>query len=149
MNVRLIGARIKQRREAISMSAEELGEIIGVHKATIHRYENGDFKTIKLPIIESIARALNVSPSWLIGKTDDPTPEEPEDLHPLTARDQKDIGRIIEATKLLLAQDGLMFDGEPADDESIQSIVDAMTIGLELAKKKNKEKYTPKKYKKD
>ena len=33
--------------------------------------------------------------------------------------------------------------------EAIDSILSAMQIGMELAKKKNKEKYTPKKYKKD
>ena len=49
----------------------------------------------------------------------------------------------------LLSQEGLMFDGDPASPEAIDSILSAMQIGMELAKKKNKEKYTPKKYKKD
>ena len=49
----------------------------------------------------------------------------------------------------LLSQEGLMFDGDPASPEAINSILDAMQIGMEMAKKKNKEKYTPKKYKKD
>lgn len=60
-----------------NVSAEELGEMIGLHKATIHRYENGDFKSMKLMVIESIAKTLSVSPSWIIGKTDDMRPEEP------------------------------------------------------------------------
>lgn len=146
MDMKQIGERIKQRRESLNISAEELAQEIGVHKATIHRYENGDFKSMKLPVIESIAHALRVNPSWLLGKSD--RMEETKDT-PLTPRDQKDIDLIIDQTRQLLAQDGLMFDGVPADAESIQSIIDAMTIGLELAKKKNKEKYTPKKYKKD
>lgn len=146
MNMKQIGERIKQRRESLNISAEELAQEIGVHKATIHRYENGDFKSMKLPVIESIAHALRVNPSWLLGKSD--RMEETKET-PLTPRDQKDIDLIIDQTRQLLAQDGLMFDGVPADAESIQSIIDAMTIGLELAKKKNKEKYTPKKYKKD
>lgn len=146
MDMKLIGERIKQRRESLNISAEELAQEIGVHKATIHRYENGEFKSMKLPVIESIAHVLRVNPSWLLGKSDK---MEIENDTPLTARDQKDIGHIIDQTRQLLAQDGLMFDGVPADEESIQSIIDAMTIGLELAKKKNKEKYTPKKYKKD
>ena len=33
--------------------------------------------------------------------------------------------------------------------EAIESILSAMKIGMEMAKQKNKEKYTPKKYKKD
>ena len=42
-----------------------------------------------------------------------------------------------------------MFDGDPASPEAIESILNAMEIGMEMAKKKNKGKYTPKKYKKD
>ena len=42
-----------------------------------------------------------------------------------------------------------MFDGKPASQEAIDSILSAMRVGMEMAKIKNKEKYTPKKYKKD
>ena len=65
-------------------------------------------------------------------------------------KDEKDISKILDQTKQqLLSQEGLMFDGDPASPEAIESILSAMQIGMELAKKKNKEKYTPKKYKKD
>lgn len=67
----------------------------------------------------------------------------------LTYRDEKDIKNILENTEQLLKQDGLMFDGEPASQEAIDSILSAMQIGMEMAKKKNKELYTPKKYKKE
>lgn len=42
----------------------------------------------------------------------------------------------------------LMFDGDPASPEAVDSIRNAMAMALEYAKKINKEKYTPKKYKK-
>ncbi len=71
--------------------------------------------------------------------------EEPQ----LNPRDEKDIKEILSSTEQLLKQDGLMFDGQPASPEAIDSILSAMQIGMEMAKKKNKEKYTPKKYKKD
>lgn len=67
----------------------------------------------------------------------------------LTSKDKKDISAIISDVEELLKQDGLMFDGNPASQEEIESIISAMKIGMEMAKKKNKEKYTPKKYKKD
>ena len=68
----------------------------------------------------------------------------------LTSKDERDIEKILDLTKeQLLSQDGLMFDGKPATQEAIDSILSAMQVGMELAKKKNKEKYTPKKYKKD
>lgn len=68
----------------------------------------------------------------------------------LNKRDTKQIEKIIQQTKdNLTSQEGLMFDGDPASPEAIESILNAMEIGMEMAKKKNKEKYTPKKYKKD
>lgn len=67
----------------------------------------------------------------------------------LTKRDTKQIEAILSDTEALLKQDGLMFDGDPASPEAIDSILSAMKIGMEMAKQKNKEKYTPKKYKKD
>ena len=51
-----------------------------------------------------------------------------------------------EVFEQLLSQEGLMFDSDPASPEAVDSILAAMQIGMEMAKKKNKEKYTPKKY---
>lgn len=71
------------------------------------------------------------------------------DENALTSRDERDIEKILEQTReQLLNQEGLMFDGDPASPEAVDSILSAMQIGMELAKKKNKEKYTPKKYRK-
>ena len=68
----------------------------------------------------------------------------------LTTKDEKDIIKIIEQTRMqLLNQEGLMFDGDPATPEAIETMLSAMQLGMEMAKKKNKEKYTPKKYKRD
>lgn len=102
---------------------------------------------LKLPRmdkVQKLADYFHINKSDLIEEKDDS--KEPE----LTARDEKDIANILEQTKeQLLSQKGLMFDGDPASPEAINSILDAMQIGMEMAKKKNKEKYTPKKYKKD
>jgi hypothetical protein len=69
---------------------------------------------------------------------------------PLSRKDERDIERILKQTEeQLISQDGLMFDGDPASPEAIESILSAMQIGMEMAKKKNKEIYSPKKYKKD
>lgn len=51
----------------------------------------------------------------------------------------RDVADILEEAKQqLLSCDGLMFNGKPADQESINSILSAMEIGIELAKRKNK-----------
>ena len=64
-----VGARIKERRKELNISAALLAERIGLSKATIHRYENGDIKNIKMPVLESMAAVLQVNPLWLIGKS--------------------------------------------------------------------------------
>ncbi len=65
-----IGKRIKQRREELGMTQEELGDLLWLNKSTIQRYEAGKIAKIKLPVIHAMAKQLNVNPEWLILKTD-------------------------------------------------------------------------------
>ena len=68
----------------------------------------------------------------------------------LTKKDERDIAKMLANLKETLEnEEGLMFDGDPMSDEAKESILAAMELGLQAAKLKNKEKYTPKKYKKD
>ena len=68
-------------------------------------------------------------------------------LPDLTPKDEREIMHLMDDMKeKLMQEEGLMFNGQPASPESIQSILDAMQIGMEMAKKRNKAKYTPKKY---
>lgn len=74
-----IGARITSRRKELGMTLTDLADEVGVAASTIYRYEQGSFSKIKIPVIESIAIALRVSPGWLLGNTDDPIDyEDPE-----------------------------------------------------------------------
>ena len=145
-----IGKRIRSRREQLGMTQEELASRLGYKsKTTIAKLENGTNDIVQSKVTE-FAKVLDTTPAYLMGWTqldgNVVNEKEPE----LTARDEKDIAKILEQTKeQLLSQEGLMFDGDPASPEAINSILDAMQIGMEMAKKKNKEKYTPKKYKKD
>lgn len=65
-----IGERIQQRRKALNISVVDVAAYTGLSKATIHRYESGDIKNIKLPVLETIATILDVNPMWLIGKSE-------------------------------------------------------------------------------
>mgnify|MGYP003226919172 CR=1 FL=1 len=145
-----VGERLKQLREQLGMSQVDFATKINVSKQTLYKYENNIITNIPSDKIESAARICNVSPAYIMGWGNDLSPITSDTSSELTARDEKDIAKILEHTKeLLLSQEGLMFDGDPASPEAINSILDAMQIGMEMAKKKNKEKYTPKKYKKD
>lgn len=63
-----IGNRIRIAREKKGLNKKELAQKIQVADSTIKRYEDGDIKKIKMPIIESIANTLHINPMWIIGK---------------------------------------------------------------------------------
>jgi transcriptional regulator with XRE-family HTH domain len=66
-----IGKRIKELREKNSMTLEEVGNSLQVHKTTIMRWENGQTEKIKLPMLEALSKLFKVSPDYLItGKKD-------------------------------------------------------------------------------
>lgn len=111
----------------------------GISSATLSDWKNGKSKP-KQDKIEKICEYFNVPISYFYGEN---TQSD------LTPRDTKEITEMLSSMEIMLKQDGLMFDGDPASPEAIDSILSAMQIGMEMAKKKNKEKYTPKKYKKD
>ncbi len=112
---------------------------LGFNKSAVSTWCNGS-RLPRMDKVETLAQYFRINRSDLID-------EKPPD--PLTPRDERDIEKILDQTReQLLSQEGLMFDGDPASPEAIESILSAMQIGMELAKKKNKEKYTPKKYKK-
>ena len=67
-----IGIRIKELRIKNDLSQEELGLQLGMNKSTIQRYESGNVKKIKDPIIEKMATIFKVSMDYLLGKTDTP-----------------------------------------------------------------------------
>lgn len=62
-----IGDRIRQRRKALKMSADELGARLGKDRSTIFRYEKGDIENLPLDILEPIAKILQTTPQHLMG----------------------------------------------------------------------------------
>lgn len=98
-----------------------------------------DSKTLSL-----ISDYFSVSISYLL------TGEETEKAPALTKKDERDVARTVEKIMEHLAGSGeLMFDGVPMSDEAKAAMAAAMRVGLEEAKRRNKETYTPKKYRKE
>lgn len=62
-----IGKRIKNTRESLNLTLEEVAKKIGVATQTIHKYECEVVTNIPLDKIEKIANALNVTPAYLMG----------------------------------------------------------------------------------
>lgn len=62
-----IGKRIKERRKALGMSADEMGAKLGKDRSTIYRYEKGDIENLPLEILEPIAKILQTTPGYIMG----------------------------------------------------------------------------------
>ena len=69
----IFSKRLKALRTEAHMTLEEVGEIIGVNRATIYKYENGSIKNIPLQKIDLLASLFNVSRPYLMGWSDDRT----------------------------------------------------------------------------
>lgn len=137
----IIAKNISYQLESKNKTQSDLAEYIGVSQTTVSNWCRGE-KMPRMKKIDMICDYFGIKRSDLM--------EDKSDDFILNKRDKKQIEEIInEAKEKLASQEGLMFDGDPASPEAIDSILNAMEIGMEMAKKKNKEKYTPKKYKKD
>lgn len=74
------GDRIREARQKKGLSQEQLGALIGVQKAAIHKYENNIVINLKRDTIEKLAGVLGVSPAHLMGFEDElPAPAAQDD----------------------------------------------------------------------
>ena len=138
---KIIADNITRQMELNNRTQLELAEYMNVSQATVSNWCKG-VKMPRMSKIDMICKFFDINRSDLMNDSS----SQPE----LNKRDTKQIEEILQQTKdKLTSQEGLMFDDDPASPETIDSILNAMEIGMEMAKRKNKEKYTPKKYKKD
>lgn len=62
-----VGKRIKERRNELHMSVDELATKLNKNRATIYRYEKGDIENLPIDILEPLAKALDTTPQYLMG----------------------------------------------------------------------------------
>ena len=62
-----IGALIREKRLAKGLTQEELGEIVGVQKSAVAKWENGRVSEIKRSTLKKLAEVLGISPVQLLG----------------------------------------------------------------------------------
>lgn len=133
MDMFLFGRRLKEVREGLNISAEELAEAIGVNKATIHRYETGYFKSIKLDRLDKIAEFLNVSKSYLTGDSKDKYFKE--SFTTVFEAKPKELSEILDISIDLLNQDNILVEGKPVNQDNLKALINYMEFILESAKK--------------
>lgn len=133
---------IKSKRLELNMTLEELANKVGISRQTIQRYESGVISNIPSDKIEKLAEALECSPAFLMGW------EQKDQLNEKDKKSiDKDLNNIMQEFRE--GTDGAAYyNGVELEESDLDLIESAMKIALEQIKIKNKEKYTPKKYKK-
>lgn len=126
-----------------NVSPSKAAEAVGLNRAAVAKWKNGATPSAVTAI--KLADYFGVTTDYLLGK---PTQKETPPV--LTKKDERDIERkLAETLNALDSADGLMFDGEPLDDITRELLETSLRNSLEMAKKIAKQKYTPKKYRKD
>lgn len=116
---------------------------IGISRATVTNWKKNGYSP-RENVMRKVADYFDISVDSLLN-----TPET-QKAPTLNKKDERDIAKTLEQLRETLEnEEGLMFYGDPMSNEAKESILAAMKLGVQAAKLKNKEKYTPKKYKKD
>lgn len=91
-----VGEKIKAARLAKGLTQEELGNIVGVQKSAIAKYENGRVVNIKRSTLQALAQALGLRGSDLIIDSTSDSKEKPSE-------DEKTAPELSESVKKLIS----------------------------------------------
>lgn len=72
-----IGNKIKALREQQKLTLEQVGDIVGVGKSTVRKWETGEIANMRRDKIASLAKALHTTPAYLMGWEEDCPPQKP------------------------------------------------------------------------
>lgn len=134
------GARLKELRLEKNMQQSELGRLLNITNVAVSHYENDNRKPTP-EIISKVSDIFNVSTDYLLGNT-----TSKRKYYDLTEKDEKNIEKTLE--KLVEELDNGLYskDMEEYDEDSRALLINALSMGLNIAKKEAKRKFTPKKY---
>lgn len=62
----MVSDRIKKLRVSAGMTQEQLGEILGVGKATVQKYESGQIQNLKTTHIKKLCEIFHKKPHYFI-----------------------------------------------------------------------------------
>ncbi|UFH65557.1 helix-turn-helix transcriptional regulator [Clostridium cadaveris] len=136
----MLGDKIKNLRKGMSLTQEQLCSKIGIAQSTLGMIESNSRPAGRKTLVK-IADFFGVTVDYLISDNE-------------TGLNEKDKKSITKDLKVLMDEfregtDGTAYyNGQELAEEDLDLIESAMKIALEQIKIKNKEKYTPNKYKK-
>lgn len=139
----MIYQRIKELCKRDNISVNKLEQTLGFAKGSLCRI---DVNKPSIDKLQKIADLFGVSVEYLN------TGKEPESKElRLKPKDERDIAKRLEETlaDLESSQEALMFSGEPLDDETRELLKASLENSIRIAKINAKQKFTPKKYRKE
>lgn len=145
-----LGDKIKKLRKERNLTQVQLAKAIGIAQSTIGMIESNKRPAGRETLIK-LAEFFNVTVDYLLSEDDENKKIDTQDVKDikLSRRVEKDIEKTLKATLDYLSnsEDGLMFSGEPIDDETRELLKISLENSMRLARQIAKQKYTPKKYK--
>ncbi|MDU4891015.1 MAG: helix-turn-helix transcriptional regulator [Clostridium sp.] len=146
----MLGDKIKDLRKSMNLTQVQLAKEIGIAQSTLGMIEKNRTSAGRKTLIK-LADFFGVTVDYLLSENDDNKKNNIEDVKnvKLSKRAERDIEKALSQTleELQNSQDGLMFDGEPIDDETRELLKISLENSMRLAKQIAKQKYTPNKYK--
>lgn len=77
----MTGDIIKKLRKEKGLTQQQLGNLLGVQKSAIAKYENGRVSNLKKETISKLAEIFNVSPNYLLDINDTEIPQLSHNIH--------------------------------------------------------------------
>lgn len=145
-----IADKLRALRKENNLTLKELSQKTGISISFISDIENGR-RSPSIEKLKILAKALNVSADEFLKENNDDYLIEKSSSYALNKKDTKDIAKDIESimSKLVNNQDGpTYYNGEEMKEEDKELFKGALELALKTIKIKNKETYTPKKYRK-
>ncbi|MBQ8134688.1 MAG: helix-turn-helix transcriptional regulator [Clostridia bacterium] len=127
-----VGSKIKELRKRSGMTQAELAGKLGISSSAVGMYEQGR----REPDNDTMLRLCNVfdiSADDLLGQTKKPGKSVTRELSEVFDK----------FTQFLSAQQSLMFDGVPLNDDDKSKIVDAIKVVAAIAKQQQSTKRQP------
>jgi len=148
--------KLKKAINESSFSNKQLADKVGLGKSSIQRYATGATKKIPVDLVDKLAPILGVTTAYIMGWEDQDGNTIKKVVDPnwkptITKKDERDVERDLEA---MLAGDAVIaaYGGKLPDDmdeeekEDYELYRSAMRMMLLHAKKINKQRHTPLKY---
>ena len=139
----MFGKRIRKLRLEQNLKQKDLAAKLGISTSSVGMYER-ELRQPDAEILKKIADFFNVSIDYILGNSDK------RDHSELTYKDNRNIAKTLNVLKDQIDNNEsgeLNYNGIEVTDDDAELLMDALDMALRRIKKKNKEKYTPKKYK--